>query len=138
MELKLLEVREATGIPYRTTSQIPKDMSEEAKADRECFWVLHLDGKNKLIVKEKELISMGSLTASIVHPRETFRKAIINSAAAIITVHNHPSGDPTPSSDDLKIWHRLNDAGELLGIKVLDHFVITPNGAYYSATDAGV
>lgn len=89
---------------------------------KEIFMVLMLDARNALI--RGVTVSVGSLTASIVHPREVFKPAILSSAASVIFVHNHPSGDPTPSQDDLKITAQLVDAGQLLDIKVLDHIII--------------
>ncbi len=74
---------------------------------------------------------MGSLNASIVHPREVFRSAIVESAASLILVHNHPSGDPTPSDDDIRITMRLAEVGDLVGIPVTDH-VVLGDSVYYS------
>lgn len=89
---------------------------------REEFLAVLLDGKNRFL---REVgISVGSLTASIVHPREVFLPAIRESAGAVVLVHNHPSGDPTPSPEDLEVTRRLVDAGEILGIRVLDHLII--------------
>ena len=96
---------------------------------------LHLDAKNRILCFE--LISLGSLNQSVVHPREVFKSALLSSAAAMILIHNHPSGDPSPSPEDLKITQRLKEAGELLGIKVLDHLVVGET-AYYSFADQGV
>ncbi len=85
-----------------------------------------LDTKNQIISIEN--ISIGNLNASIVHPpREVFNIAIRKSANAVILVHNHPSGDPTPSTEDINITHRLIDAGNIIGIKVLDHIIIGDN-----------
>src|SRR5262249_32765455 len=81
-------------------------------------------------------VSVGSLTASIVHGREVFKPAIAGNAAAVILAHNHPSGDPSPSTEDVELTKRLRDAGELLGIRVLDH-VIVGDGKHYSFVDAG-
>lgn len=92
---------------------------------REHFLVLSLDTRNQLI-KISE-ISVGSLDANIVHPRETFKEAISASAASVIFVHNHPSGDPTASEDDIKLTKRLAQAGEIVGIDVLDHIIIGDN-----------
>jgi len=89
---------------------------------REHFLVISLDTRSRLI-KVSE-ISVGSLDASIVHPREVFKEAISASAASVVFVHNHPSGDPTASKDDIKLTKRLVEAGELLGIEVLDHLII--------------
>lgn len=100
-------------------------MEDMRYLDRESFRVILLDTKNHVL--GIETVSLGSLNASIVHPREVFRHAIRRSAAAIILVHNHPSGDPTPSREDLEVTRRIRDAGELLGIGVLDHLVIGDN-----------
>ena len=90
--------------------------------EREVFQVFALDGKHRL--KVRELISIGSLTTSIVHPREVFRPAIRAAAAAVICVHNHPSGDPEPSQEDFEVTRRLQQAGRVLGVPLLDHVVI--------------
>ncbi len=90
---------------------------------KEHFLTLYLDARNVLI--HEEVISIGSLNANIVHPREVFKPAISNGAASIILVHNHPSGDVSPSQDDLNLTSRLAEAGHLLGIEVLDHVIIS-------------
>src|SRR5439155_27155290 len=90
--------------------------------DREQFVVLLLDGKNGVL--GFNVVSVGSLTAALVHPREVFKPAILANAAALILVHNHPSGDPEPSAEDRAITARLSQAAELIGIKILDHVVI--------------
>jgi DNA repair protein RadC len=92
------------------------------RSDREEFLVVPLDGKNKAM--GFHVVSIGTLTASLVHPREVFKIVLLANAAAIILVHNHPSGDPTPSAEDLAITQRLKEAGDLLGIRVLDHVVV--------------
>ena len=89
---------------------------------KEHFLALLLDTRNQLI-KVSE-ISVGSLNSSIVHPREAFKEAMLASAASVIFVHNHPSGDPTASEDDIKLTKRLTEAGEIVGIDVLDHIII--------------
>ncbi|MCL6625406.1 RadC family protein [Alicyclobacillus shizuokensis] len=89
---------------------------------KEHFITLHLDTKHCVIAEE--LISMGSLDASIVHPREIFKSAVKRSASAILCIHNHPSGDPQPSPEDIAVTRRLCEAGRLLGIDVLDHIVV--------------
>lgn len=94
-------------------------MKDEKK---EYFFIVLLDTKNNIISVEK--ISTGILDASIIHPREIFKPAIKNSAARIILVHNHPSGDPHPSDEDLSITRKLIDIGDLIGIEVLDHVII--------------
>lgn len=100
----------------------------------ELFKVILLDGKNRII--RDATISKGSLTASIVHPREAFNPAIRDSAGAVVFIHNHPSGDSTPSREDHQLTKRLVACGELLGIKVLDHLVVG-DGRYYSFADQG-
>ena len=92
------------------------------KETKEHFLSLHLDGKNKLVCIDH--ISAGSLSASIVHPREVFKSVLLSSASSLILVHNHPSGDPTPSREDLDITRRLKESADLLGIRLLDHVII--------------
>jgi len=102
---------------------------------QENFLVVLLDNKNRMI---KELtVSVGSLTLSIVHPREVFNPVIRESAASVIFVHNHPSGDPEPSKEDVQITHRLMEVGNIVGIKVLDHIIIG-NGGFVSLRDKGI
>jgi len=101
-------------------------LMEELKfKKREYFKIIMLNTKNVIITIEN--ISIGSLNSSIVHPREVFKEAIKRSSASIILVHNHPSGDPTPSKEDISITNRLIECGEIIGIKVLDHIVIGYN-----------
>lgn len=97
-------------------------MAEMRYLDREYFRTVLLNTKNHVL--RIDTISIGTLNASMVHPRELFKVAIRNSAAAVILLHNHPSGDPTPSREDIQLTQRLVEAGELLGITVLDHIII--------------
>lgn len=101
---------------------------------KENFLAILLDSKNK-VIREVD-VSTGSLTASIVHPRELFNPAIKESAAAMLLIHNHPSGDPTPSREDIELTKRLKDAGDLLGIKVIDHIIIG-DGHHVSLAEMG-
>ena len=104
--------------------------------DREHFVVLLVNRKNEVI--GINTVSVGSLSASIVSPREVFKPAILANAAALICAHNHPSGDPKPSAEDRAITERLYDAGKLLDIQVLDHIIIGDGTtAYYSFADTG-
>ncbi len=105
-------------------------------SDREHFWALALNTKNQLL-KTIE-VSVGSLNASIVHPRELFKDAVKLSAASVVVVHNHPSGDPTPSGADIQLTRRLVKAGDVLGIEVLDHVVIGDGGAHASLRELGL
>ena len=102
---------------------------------REHFCVVLLDTKNKVLGVEE--ISVGSLNTSLVHPREVFRPAIRKACASIILIHNHPSGDPTPSREDLDVTRRLFEAGQLVGIEVLDHVVIG-DGRFISFREKGL
>lgn len=95
-------------------------------AGQEQFLVILLDGRHRMIGEARA--SEGTLTASLVHPREVFRPALRDGAAAIVLVHNHPSGDPSPSAEDRAVTRRLVRAGELLGIQVLDHVVVAERG----------
>lgn len=101
---------------------------------KEMFLCLHLDGKNRIVCVD--LVSVGSLNQSIVHPREVFKTACLSNAAALILIHQHPTGDPTPSSEDIAITRRLKEAGELMGLKVLDH-IIVGEGEYLSFVERG-
>jgi DNA repair protein RadC len=102
---------------------------------KEVFVSLLLDSKNRLIREIK--VSEGTLTNSLIHPREAFREAIRESAASVIFVHNHPSGDPEPSRDDIAVTERLKATGDIIGINVLDH-VIIGEGKYVSLKERGI
>jgi DNA repair protein RadC len=116
--------------PFKGNVRGPEDVvaawPELPTADREVFGVLLLNARHE--ATRRVVVSIGSLNASIVHPREVFRPALLYSAASITLVHNHPSGDPEPSEEDLTITGRLVGCGELLGIAVLDHVVIAKRG----------
>jgi len=108
-----------------------------ADVDREHFVVLMLDQKNKVI--GINTVSIGSLTASIVHPREVYKPLILSNAASVILGHNHPSGQPQPSQEDRVLTVRLATVGKLLGISVLDHVIIGDGtSAYFSFADEGL
>lgn len=102
---------------------------------KESFYIISLTTRNNLISADK--VSIGTLSASLAHPREVFLSAIKNSASSVIVVHNHPSGDPQPSEDDLKITKRLVDAGKILGIDVVDHIIVSRTN-YFSFKDKGL
>jgi DNA repair protein RadC len=120
---------------FTTSKQVFDFFTAMRDETKEHFVALHLDSKNRLSCMD--VVSTGSLSASIVHPREVFKTALLSSAAAVILLHNHPSGDPTPSREDLELTGRLREAGELLGIRVLDH-VIVGDGCYVSLADRGL
>ena len=114
---------ETTKITVKSPEDVVKTARNLLKGKkREHFLVICLDTRNHLI--KTSTVSIGSLDCSIVHPREVFKDAISSSAASVIFIHNHPSGDPTPSEDDIKMTKRLIEAGEIIGIEVLDHIII--------------
>jgi DNA repair protein RadC len=127
---------------------LPPDRSFRSSADvhsyfrsaveelqKECFWAILLDGKNRIVRIVR--VSEGCLTRSIVHPREVFRPAIREAAAGILFVHNHPSGSPEPSQEDIQITQRLVETGKVVGIRILDH-VIIGGYRYFSFADEGM
>lgn len=106
-------------------------------ATQEAFAVVPLDARNRPLRKKPIVVAMGTLTSVEVHPRDVFREAVRLNAAAVIVAHNHPSGDPEPSAEDRDLTERLRQAGRLLGIPLLDHFIITRE-AYVSLADRGL
>jgi DNA repair protein RadC len=103
--------------------------------DREHFVVLLLDTQNQII--GIHTVTVGTLDASLIHPREIFKTAILANAASILLAHNHPSGDPTPSAEDRMVTRQLAEAGVTMGIEVLDHIVVGDVHRYYSFREAG-
>ncbi len=124
-----------TGTRYTAPAQVYETFRFLMKETKEMFLTLHLDGKNRIM--SMDLVSIGSLNQSIVHPREVFKTACLSNAAALILIHQHPTGDPTPSSEDISITRRLKEAGEIMGIKVLDH-IIVGDGEYLSFVERGL
>jgi len=109
--------------------QTAKDVSQQLidikDASKEIFVAFYLNTKNQVIARE--IISIGILDMALIHPRETFRSAIIHNAHAIIIAHNHPGGNPEPSTNDKDVTNLIKQAGELLGIKLLDHVIVSNN-----------
>ena len=118
--------RPACASPIRGPEDVLAHVRDLPRARREHFVVLLLNARHEL--ERREIVSIGSLNASIVHPREVFLPAILHSAASVVLVHNHPSGDPEPSEEDLSITRRLVEVGELVGIGVLDHVIVAARG----------
>jgi DNA repair protein RadC len=111
------------GLAVRSPADVHPLLTEEFRGlDRERFLALYLDTRHRIMAAET--VSIGSLNASLVHPREVFKPAVAMSAAAVIVAHNHPSGDASPSGDDLDLTARLDRCGDLLGIAILDHLVV--------------
>jgi len=124
------------GAPIRDGADVYRHYAASMRELRlEQFRVVLLDGKHRVL--REELVSQGTLTSSPVHPREVFSPAVRHGAAAVVLVHNHPSGDPSPSADDLAITARLVEAGRLIGIQVIDH-VIVGDGAFTSFAGRGL
>ena len=126
LELAQRLTRESIGErpAISTPEQAAAVLRERARVlQTEVFWALMLDTKNRLI-GEPQQISTGTLNASLIHPRELFKRALECSCASIILTHNHPSGDPTPSAEDVRVTRRMVEAGRLMGIAVLDHIVL--------------
>src|SRR5438093_5365368 len=125
-ELKIIRERKqgyGSVRRVRDAGQVYDAFREDfSQLDREMFLTLLLDGKNQVL--GFNVVSIGSLTAALVHPREVFAPAILANAASLILVHNHPSGDSEPSAEDRAITDRLRHAADLIGIKILDHVVI--------------
>ena len=132
---RLREKKWDAGQPLRTSEEVFRHFQKLEKEKRELFYVVLLTNKNRKIREVK--ISEGSLTASLVHPREVYNPVIRESAAAVIFVHNHPSGDPAPSPEDREITRRLKEVGEVMGVRVLDHIVIGRE-RYFSFSDHGM
>jgi len=118
--------RPAGGRPIRGPEDVLEHVRDLLPARREHFVVLLLNARHEM--QRREVVSIGSLNASIVHPREVFLPAILHSAASVVLVHNHPSGDPEPSEEDLSITRRLVEVGDLVGIGVLDHVIVGVRG----------
>ena len=133
--------RESTSILYSgRVIRSPKDAADLFRQfigdyDREFFCILCLNTKNEPTALHQ--VSTGTLNASLVHPRETFKLAILANSAAIIACHNHPSGQPDPSSEDIELTERLRDSGSLLGIDLLDH-IILGDGNFVSLKERGL
>jgi len=125
-----------TGQPLHSAEDVYQHFRENlGREKRELFYVVLLNNKNRKMREVK--ISEGSLTASLVHPREVYNPVIRESAAGVIFVHNHPSGDPAPSPEDIDITKRLKEVGDVMGVRVLDHVVIG-HDRYFSFNERGM
>jgi DNA repair protein RadC len=119
---RLFKEKTEKEIYINSPEDVVKEIEHIKENKKENFIVLYLDARNKLIYKET--VSIGTLNANLVHPREVFEPAIRYLAAQIVLAHNHPSGDPQPSDDDIEITKRLMESGKILGIEVIDHIII--------------
>lgn len=138
--LQLPLLRETPRMRIRTPAEVSALCDDIRNLAQETFHALFLDAKNNLA--NRVLITVGLSDSCLVHPREVFRSAITSTAAAVILVHNHPSGDPTPSAEDIRITKQLIDAGKIIGIPVLDHTIIgrgmEPGQQYCSLRESGL
>jgi DNA repair protein RadC len=127
-----IEIRDA-----RDVARIFQDLlrlEDRIDQDKEHFYVMHVNARQHINLVE--LVSVGTLNEAPFHPRETFRRAVIEGACSIIVAHNHPTGDVTPSDGDIRTTRKLHDAGELLQIPLLDHIIFTAqNGQFFSFKD---
>ena len=137
VSLRLVRER---SLPYKprplTNSTAVYDLCRELleDLDRETVCLACLDTKNKLACLS--VLAVGTVDSAVLHPREVFKVAVLSNASAVIVVHNHPSGDPAPSAEDRSITRKLQEAGQILDIKVLDHIIIG-DGSFYSFADSG-
>lgn len=131
-------LKENTKMKVSNSSDVAKvlqavlETESTVEQEKEHFWVLGLNTKN--VVKFVDLVSLGILTNAVVHPRGFFRLAVMKGVNSIIAGHNHPSGDPAPSREDIALTTKLREAGEILGIRVLDHVIIGNGGVDYLST----
>lgn len=111
------------------SSELARDLARDADDGREHFWAVFLDAQLRYVMHAE--VSVGTLTASLVHPREVFGPALREGAASLILVHNHPSGDPSPSREDIALTRKLVEAGKLLDVPIHDHVIVGNGGAQY-------
>ena len=132
---RLFKEKQEKEVFINSPEEVVKEVEHIKENKKENFICLYLDARNKLIYKET--VSIGTLNANLVHPREVFEPAIRHLAAQIIAIHNHPSGDPEPSEDDLEITKRLMESGKILGIELIDHLIITKE-RFFSFKEKGL
>lgn len=128
--LQLVQDGQCDGTRISGPEAVAKSLESIAMSDREQVICIHLDTKHRAIARQT--VSVGTLNECFVHPREVFKAALVSNAHAIVLAHNHPSGDVTPSSEDDEITTRIIDAGNLVGVALLDHVILSPNSGCYS------
>jgi len=129
-EPKWKRITDATGVWEEIKTLIGNKITE-----KECVSIITLDSANNIV--RSEIIHMGTLNQSLIHPRDVFRPALFDNAAGIIISHNHPSGSLRPSTADIRLTDRLKEAGKIMGIDIIDHVIVTELG-YYSFCDEGL
>lgn len=142
-ELKVVRVRLVEEPPFYSKQKLSSPQAvldvvgEELESyDRELFCILNMDAKMRAV--NLNIVSMGTLNHSLVHPREIFKSSILSNALGIILIHNHPSGDCTPSQTDMDVTKRLEESGEILGIPVIDHIIVGERAKLFSFYDNGL
>lgn len=128
-----IEIEPFVGMQFESPEQVYKIFRNLASVPVETFLILHLTVKNQIAAMTT--VSIGTLDTSIIHAREVYRTAIVNLTSRIICIHQHPSGMPEPSKEDIEITSRLKKAGEIIGIRLMDHIIIGQNG-YFSFMEA--
>ena len=129
--------RSETGLPLiRSVNDAVAQAIEIKDKKKEYLLAFFLNARQQLIAKE--IISIGTLTASLAHPREVFMPAIGKAAAGVILIHNHPSGDPAPSDEDVRLTKRISQAGQIMGIELLDHLIVAQSGSYSFKQSGGL
>ncbi len=129
-----LTVKERKGEVCRSPAEVATACADMRELAQESMHVLTLNSRNKVI--NRHLVTLGLANSSLLHAREIFRGAIIENAVALIMVHNHPSGDTTPSAEDIQITRKMIDAGKIIGIQILDHVIIGDEP--YSMRESGI
>jgi DNA repair protein RadC len=135
VRLQMVKEKEVPFGSYKTSQDVADALyrQELGHADREVFVAIHLNTKN--VPVSQEIVSIGGLNHALIYPREVFKGAVMANAAAIIIAHNHPSSNVNPSKEDDQVTRRLAAVGKILGIKLLDHIILSPTGKYYSYND---
>jgi DNA repair protein RadC len=135
--LSLPVVREGTGDSCRTPADVRRLLADTADLAQEAFTVVTLNRKNGVI--DRHLVTLGLVDASLVHCREVFRHAVADAASAIVVSHNHPSGDPAPSAEDIALTRKLVEAGKILDIRVVDHVIVgRGQSEFFSLRESGM
>ena len=135
IQASLPMVKETQNVKVKTPTELAALCQDLQNLAQECFQTITIDSKNNVI--DRHLITLGLMDSSLVHPREIFRSAILDNAHSILLVHNHPSGDPTPSAEDIRITRQIIQAGKIIDIKVIDHTIIG-RPSFYSMREAGL
>lgn len=132
-----LFIKEKCGFNYYTTSpeQVFNEFKDLANTDQESLWILGLNTKNKVMCKE--MVALGGLDTTVVYPRVIFKRLLMTDSSSVIMVHNHPSGIPEPSNDDIRLTTTVKDGGKIMDIKLLDHLIVG-DGTYFSFREKNI